>query len=74
MSGSGRLWPVMSGPSYGRGRYSLAHWKRNSFSRLEERLEIAVPVTAWELSCSVAFALVPQESTSKVPFFCSDQV
>ena len=33
-----------------------------------------VPVSALEKSLSVALALVPQESTSKVPFFCSDHV
>ena len=32
------------------------------------------PVTALEWSASIALALVPQESTSNVPFFCSAQV
>ena len=74
VSGSGRFWPVMFGPLYGRGRSSRAHWKRNSFRRLLCSVEMSEPLTACEWSFSIAFALRPQESTSNVPFSCSDQV
>jgi len=50
VSGSGRFWPVMFGPVYGRGRSSRASWKRNSLRNDAEKLERAEPVTDLERS------------------------
>ena len=74
MSGSGRFCPVIFGPRYGRGRFSRAVWKRNSLRRALLMVEISEPVTACDETRSSALLLRPQESTSDVPFFWSDQV
>jgi len=62
------------GAVVGRGRSSRAYWKRTSLSSDSEMVEMIVPVPAFDLSFSMALALRPQESTSKVPFACSAQV
>ena len=64
----------MSGPSYQRGRSSRAHWSRSSLERAFVSSERRLPLIAWERSPSMPFADEPHESTSKVPFTCSDQV
>ena len=69
-----RRWPGLIGPSYGRGRSSRAHWKRNSFDSEELNSEVRLPLTAWEWSFSRALALRPQKSTSNVPFCWLDRV
>ena len=53
---------------------SLRATRHSAIYQLGVSVEISVPVTAWEEFFSSALALRPQESTSKVPFFCSDQV
>src|SRR5205823_15042462 len=54
VSGSGRLCPVMFGPSYGRGRFSRAAWKRNSLSVLCVSVEVRPPMSACDESFSIA--------------------
>jgi hypothetical protein len=74
VSGRGRDWFVMFGPPYVRGRFSFAYWKRNSLSRFEVADVTSWPLIAFESFFSIAFALVPQESTSNVPFSYSENV
>ena len=74
VSGKGRPVAGLIGPSYGRGRSSRAHWKRNSFESDELNSEVRLPFTAWEWSFSRALALRPQKSTSNVPFCWLERV
>ena len=72
--GPGRRAPGISGPSYQRGRSSRANCTRSSLDTELVSNERRLPLTACEWSASIPFADTPQESTSNVPFTCSDHV